>query len=277
MHCSVTSSKRSGRDLGRVLGLTKATVVIVLLIVTPIVRAQTGKSSETNLNRLTAAVESIGQGDLSGAERLLNSVLAASPNNADALNLLGVVRAQEGKPEEAERLFRRAIELDANDLRANYQLGLVYGKLGLHSLFLAHEDKFILTPTFHVFELFLPHMDGQAVRALFSAPEIRYTRVDKPAEFWGLMGSASVNGKELTITVTNPHASETREAEIVVRGARVASGQARVLSATDVHAHNTFENPKAVEPHSEQLSPTAGALSFRFPPASVSRLSVTLS
>ncbi len=98
----------------------------------------------------------------------------------------------------------------------------------LHSLFLAHEDKFIVTPTFHVFEMFMPHMGGRAVRALFSAPEARYTRVDKPAEFWGLGGSASVNGKQLTLTVTNPHASEARETEIVVRGARAGSAQARV-------------------------------------------------
>lgn len=146
----------------------------------------------------------------------------------------------------------------------------------LHSLFLAHEDKFIVTPTFHVFEMFMPHMGGRAVRALFSAPEVRYTRVDKPAEFWGLGGSASVNGKQLTLTVTNPHASEARETEIVVRGARVGSAQARVLSALDVHAHNTFENPNLVEPRNEQVTVTPGVVSFRFPPASVTRLQIAL-
>ena len=146
----------------------------------------------------------------------------------------------------------------------------------LHSLFLAHEDKFILTPTFHVFEMFLPHMGGQAVRALFSAPEVRYTRVDKPAEFWGLKGSASVNSKQLTLTVTNPHVSETRQAEIVVRGARAISAQARVLATSDVHAHNTFENPRVVEPRDEQVTINASAISFRFPPASVTRLQIGL-
>ena len=114
----------------------------------------------------------------------------------------------------------------------------------LHSLFLAHEDKFVLTPTFHVFEMFMPHMGGTAVRAVFSAPEVQYTRVDKPAEFWGLAGSASVSGKQLTLTVTNPHLSEPRDTEIAVRGARASSAQAQVLTAPDVHAHNTFEKPR---------------------------------
>jgi alpha-N-arabinofuranosidase len=147
----------------------------------------------------------------------------------------------------------------------------------LHALFLAHEDKFVLTPTFHVFEMFMPHMGAKSVRALFSAPEVKWTRADKPAEFWGLAGSASVNGKQLTLTLTNPDISNARESEIAIRGARAQSVQARVLTAPDVHAHNSFENPRAVEPRDEtvRVGP-GGALSFRFPPASVTRLLITL-
>jgi alpha-L-arabinofuranosidase len=146
----------------------------------------------------------------------------------------------------------------------------------LHSLFLAHEDKFIPTPTFHVFEMFMPHMGGQAVRTVFSAPEVQYIRAEKPAEFWGLSGSASISGKQLTLTVTNPHLSEIREAEIAVRGAGVGATQAQVLTASDIHAHNTFENPKAVQPRSERVAPAVGVVSYRFPPASVTRLQIAL-
>ena len=144
----------------------------------------------------------------------------------------------------------------------------------LHSLFLAHEDKFIVTPTFHVFEMFVPHMGGRAVRTIFSAPEVQYTRVDKPAEFWGLSGSASIKDKQLTLTVTNPHLSEPRETEIAVRGARAGRVQAQVLSMPDIHAHNSFENPTLVQPRTEQVAVAGGVISFRFPPASVTRLQI---
>jgi alpha-N-arabinofuranosidase len=147
----------------------------------------------------------------------------------------------------------------------------------LHSLFLAHEDKFIQTPTYHVFEMFVPHMGAQAVRAVFSAPPVEYTRADRPAQFWGLAGSASLAGKQLTLTVTNPHLGEARETEIAVRGARVSEARARVLTAPDVHAHNTFENPRAVEPRDEAAQVGAGGtLVYRFAPASVTRLQMTL-
>ena len=39
----------------------------------------------------------------------------------------------------------------------------------LHSLFLAHEDRFLATPTFDVFEMYGAHVGGQAVRTVFSA------------------------------------------------------------------------------------------------------------
>jgi alpha-N-arabinofuranosidase len=105
---------------------------------------------------------------------------------------------------------------------------------------------------------------------------VQYTRVDKPAEFWGLSGSASITGKQLTLTVTNPHLSESRETEIVVRGARAANARATVLATPDVHAHNTFANPKAVQPHEDTVTVSAGAISYRFAPASVTRLQVSL-
>ena len=44
----------------------------------------------------------------SRTEGLLNAVLATSPNDVDALNLLGVVRAKQNRIADAERLFRRA-------------------------------------------------------------------------------------------------------------------------------------------------------------------------
>ena len=146
----------------------------------------------------------------------------------------------------------------------------------LHSLFLAHEDKFIFTPTFHVFEMFMPHMGGHAVRAAFSAPEVQYVRVDKPAEFWGLAGSASIAGKQLTLTVTNPNLNEARETEIAVRGAGISTARAQVLAMPDVHAHNTFKNPRVVQPHADQAAVTGGVVAFRFPPASVTRLQIAL-
>jgi alpha-N-arabinofuranosidase len=147
----------------------------------------------------------------------------------------------------------------------------------LHSLFLAREDRFVATPNFHVFEMYGAHAGGQSLRAFFSAPGISYERVSSKGSFWGLAGSASLKGKTLTLTVTNPHVSEAREAEIAVRGARVGSARATALAAVDIHAHNSFEQPQALVPKDEAAaSPRDGVLVHRFPPACVTRLTLEL-
>ena len=147
----------------------------------------------------------------------------------------------------------------------------------LQSLFLAAGDKFVKTPNYYVFEMYAPHQNGRAVRTEFIAPQAKYMRNSKPATFWGLGGSASLNGKTLTLTVVNPHLKEPREAAITVRGARAISGQARVLAASDVRAHNTFDNPNSVELKNAPMTIDApGAPVFRFPAASVTVLQLTL-
>jgi len=146
----------------------------------------------------------------------------------------------------------------------------------LQSLFLAHEDKFCTTPTYHVFAMYAAHQGAQSVRTVFSAPLVNYTRAGKPAVLSGLNGSASVNGKQLTVTVTNSHLSEMREAEIAIRGATIASVKSVVLSAPDVHNSNTFANPRAVEPREEALKGSGSTIVHRFPPASVTKLDMVL-
>lgn len=147
----------------------------------------------------------------------------------------------------------------------------------LHSLFLAHEDQFVATPTFHVFEQYGAHVGGQSVRMVASAPRIAYQRVNGAGSFWGLGGSATLKDRVLTLTVVNPHTTEPREAEISIRGAAARTAKATVIAAPEIHAHNTFAEPGAVQPKEEAVAaPRDGAIVHRFAPASVTRLTVTL-
>jgi alpha-N-arabinofuranosidase len=146
----------------------------------------------------------------------------------------------------------------------------------LNSLYLAHEDKFCVTPVGHVFEMYAAHQGGQALRTIFSAPSITYSRDDKPASFWGLKGSASLHDKELVLTAVNPHVTEARETEIGVRGGRITSAAAVTLSHSDIHAHNSFDQTNAVSPQTRDLEVNGRVLLHTFPPASVTKLTCSL-
>ncbi len=96
--------------------------VVSLFAAGAIVQAQT-TAGDINLERLAEAVNAISENRLPRAEELLNSVLAALPNDADALNLLGVVRAKQDRSAEAERLFKRALARSPSHLGAHINLG----------------------------------------------------------------------------------------------------------------------------------------------------------
>ncbi len=163
----------------------------------------------------------------------------------------------------------------------------------IDSPFLSHEDHFITTPVFHVLDMYKGHQGGQAVRLQFSAPEISFPRkaikkqlsstgdeaiVGGPtSRLWGLNGSASVTGKVLTLTVVNPHLTEARPTQIMLRGdASAASAEAEVLGGEDVHNHNTFEQPDAVTTRKSPVTVSGKVVQFTLPPSSVTRLTINM-
>jgi alpha-N-arabinofuranosidase len=141
---------------------------------------------------------------------------------------------------------------------------------------MAHEDHFFATPNFHVFAMYAAHQGGEALRTEFSAPDVHYVRDDHEARFWGLNGSTSRKDGVVTLTIVNPDLSKTLDTQIALRGATVANATGTVLAASDMHAHNTFDQPNAVRPVSLAVEVRGNLLSVSIPAASVTKLDVVL-
>lgn len=77
--------------------------------------------------------------------------------------------------------------------------------------------------------------------------------------------------------MTNPDLTAVRETEIVLRGASVKEIKVTTLVGNEMRAHNSFENPRAVEPKERRATLRGdGVLICAFAPASVTRLQLTL-
>src|SRR5256884_9039881 len=121
----------------------------------------------------------------------------------------------------------------------------------IQSLFLAHEDKFLVTPTYHVFAMYAAHQGARAVRSVVSASPVGWVDGQKrDHSLWGLNGSASLRGAgggaggAPTFTVTNPHLSEPRETEIAGRGATVPSVNSPTPAAPRGADHQQVQAPR---------------------------------
>ncbi|HTQ13256.1 MAG TPA: tetratricopeptide repeat protein [Rhizomicrobium sp.] len=76
------------------------------------------------------ALALLNRDDLFGAEQLLQTVLQAEPGNADALQLLALVRRGQGQPTEAEALLRRSLAANPAQPHVHHNLGNLLASLG---------------------------------------------------------------------------------------------------------------------------------------------------
>jgi tetratricopeptide (TPR) repeat protein len=138
---SVTAGFRSAIDRTRALriwckeapallpcGQLAAAIALILIFTSPGALAQ-GRNDVAR--RMEHAAALIRDNHLPEAEQELKEVLRLAPNDASALNLLGAIRAQQKKLDEAEALFLRAIRTDGQFAGAHMNLAYLYALKGL--------------------------------------------------------------------------------------------------------------------------------------------------
>jgi alpha-N-arabinofuranosidase len=145
----------------------------------------------------------------------------------------------------------------------------------LQALFLTDGEKLVLTPTYHVFDLYKDHQAARSVRLEIEGPEASFVLGEERGRMPALAGSASIKGTQLTLTISNTHARLPVDASLDLPGLAPRVIDAAVLTHDDIHAHNAFEQPETVTPQAAQV-PTGAELRWTFPPASVTRIALRL-
>ncbi len=145
----------------------------------------------------------------------------------------------------------------------------------LQALFLTEDEKLVLTPTYHVFDMYQSHQGGRSVRTVFESGDASFSVGDEKRNLPAMAGSASIKGSMLTVSVTNAHARLPVEVEMEVRGAQVRELTRLTLTADDIHSHNTFEAPGVVAPTRQALTKIEESR-YTFPPASVTTMTFRL-
>ena len=147
----------------------------------------------------------------------------------------------------------------------------------IHSLFLAQEDKYIRTPPYYVFEMYRPHMGARLVPMQVRVDELTVPVQEGTAKIAGLMGSASIREKRLTVTLTNPSLDSTVTARIrLTGGARAGEGRGTVLTHADLRARNTFQNANEIKLSPLTVKTSGDGLSVEMPRQSVAALEIQL-
>lgn len=137
----------------------------------------------------------------------------------------------------------------------------------LQAMILTRDDKMVLTPTYHVFEMFKPYQDAARLPVEIQSPWYNKDGSAMPA-----VSASAVKGKDghtyVGLVNVDPNRPVTVTAKLT--GVTPGSVSGRVLTAPAIHSHNTFEQPGTVKPASfGGATITAGALRIEMPSKSV--------
>ncbi|AZK46782.1 alpha-N-arabinofuranosidase [Paenibacillus lentus] len=145
----------------------------------------------------------------------------------------------------------------------------------LQSVILTEGEKMVLTPTYHVFDMFKVHQDAERIDLELDGGNYRYDGREIPA----VTASASINADGVIhISLCNTNHAEKSVVPVDIRGSKGQSFEVAgtVLSGDRIDAHNTFDAPDTVVPqpfHSFTLE--GDQLTVELPPMSVTVLALT--
>lgn len=141
----------------------------------------------------------------------------------------------------------------------------------LQSVVLTEGDKMILTPTYHVFDLYKAHQNSTLVDSYIETQQIGGSETSVP----NLHESVSIDDSGVMhITIANLSVTQSYPIESILAGKTIKSVQARIL-CNKFDACNTFEAPNAVTIESfDDVKITKAGLDFTIPACSVLELTV---
>ena len=128
-------------------------------------------------------------------------------------------------------------------------------------------DRMLLTPTYHIFEMYKVHQDATLLPLDLRCDDYICGDVSMP----GLSASASRDASgRVHISLCNVDPNRSAEVGCELRGMALSAASGRVLTADRMQAHNTFDAPDLVRPSELSIASIEGnRLSLMLPAHSV--------
>jgi alpha-L-arabinofuranosidase len=141
----------------------------------------------------------------------------------------------------------------------------------LQAMILTDKEKMVLTPTYHVFKMYVPFQDATFLPVTFDAGT--YTHGDVTLPRIDTIAAKDSAGR-LWLAVTNIDPNQPAELEVSVPGVAVKSAAGETLTAPRVDSVNTFDAPNTVVPKLVSAKVEGGKLALKLEPKSVTVISI---
>lgn len=141
----------------------------------------------------------------------------------------------------------------------------------LQAMILTDQEKMVLTPTYHVFRMYVPFQDATFVPVTFHAGTYTHGSITLPRV--DAVAAKGTDGR-LWLAVTNVDPNRAADIDVSFNGVTAKSASGETLTAPKVDSINTFDAPNIVTPKPFSAKAQGGKLSLRLEPKSVTVISI---
>jgi alpha-N-arabinofuranosidase len=141
----------------------------------------------------------------------------------------------------------------------------------LQAMIMTDKEKMVLTPTYHVFRMYVPFQDATFVPVTFTAGTYTHGAITLPRV--DAIAAKDAAGT-LWLAATNIDPNQRVEVGVRLTGVSARTAAGETLTAPAVDSVNTFDNPKAVVPKPVTARLQGDQLTLTLEPKSVTVLAV---
>ena len=137
----------------------------------------------------------------------------------------------------------------------------------LQAVVLTDKEKMLLTPTYHVMEMYNVHQDATLLPVDLKTNDYTFGNEKVPA----ISASASKDAQGVThVSLVNIDASKAQEVTIDVRGGKYSGVTGRILTSEKIQDFNSFDQPSKIKPGVfKDATLSGGSLKVKLPAHSV--------
>ena len=143
----------------------------------------------------------------------------------------------------------------------------------LQALIFTEDEKMLLTPTYHIYDMYKVHHDATLLPVLWDSPDYKFGEDSLPAI--SISASKGEDGK-IHVSCVNIDPGNQQKLHLDIRGAEVSEVKGRLLKSNAMNSHNTFENPSEVKPSGfEDVKIRKNGIDVNIPASSVVVLEIS--
>lgn len=135
----------------------------------------------------------------------------------------------------------------------------------LQAVILTEGDQMVLTPTYHVFDLYKAHQDAKHVDCFVNSDQAAFDGLEQ------LHATASVKNGALSLTVTNTSADAPIEAEVLMSGFSASEATGRIITGA-IDAYNDFEQETVAIRPFDGIRLSNNAMTISLPACSIAEI-----